>query len=284
MDVVLKEYQCVICHDLIASSACIIPCGDTFCFDCLYEWYKHNKNCPICRCLFRLSYCIPNKVVDNAIHAILQQDSMSQETCKEWQERLQQGNEKRKNYGNKSSSTTVTNSTTTLDNPAQSTTFQAHQNPFSFTSTNDHRIQHATTAVQSPFHPSTLTPNDTNNSAHSHLPGTAVFAQPPLFFPTNLATTGNAFGNFNSALVSTPFQNRQPSATQRTILNQPVSNPSMDMNYSFAANNTQLLSTQFPFDNQPYHNRSMHLRRRVDNDRINTEQGKYIILIDCLDY
>lgn len=106
----LRQYECAICYETIACASSVHPCGDSFCLVCIADWAAQNKagatsssssavaanvesSCPYCQAKFTMSNVNPNRLADNAIRVILQDVP---EELSAWEERLQQGNERRR--------------------------------------------------------------------------------------------------------------------------------------------------------------------------------------------
>jgi hypothetical protein len=66
---VQEEFKCPICQDLLIDSTTIASCSHTFCLDCLKEWFKTNKNCPVCRKTI-MKKPIKNLMIDQYIKSI----------------------------------------------------------------------------------------------------------------------------------------------------------------------------------------------------------------------
>ncbi|KAK9450915.1 uncharacterized protein V1518DRAFT_412061 [Limtongia smithiae] len=47
-----QNYTCTVCDNLMFES-CLISCGHSFCYTCVYEWFKRHKTCPSCRATIR---------------------------------------------------------------------------------------------------------------------------------------------------------------------------------------------------------------------------------------
>lgn len=91
----LRQYECAICYETLASAVSLSPCGDTFCFPCISEWSSRSQSCPSCNSAFDLSRIVANRVTDNAIREILKDDA---DQLAAWEARVTQGNEARKVY------------------------------------------------------------------------------------------------------------------------------------------------------------------------------------------
>lgn len=44
----MNDNNCTICFRINEKQG-LLDCGHFFCYDCIYEWFKKNKNCPMCR-------------------------------------------------------------------------------------------------------------------------------------------------------------------------------------------------------------------------------------------
>ncbi|GJQ75385.1 hypothetical protein Trydic_g23561 [Trypoxylus dichotomus] len=63
-----NELQCAICTELLIKVT-TLNCSHSFCKDCIKEWRKTNKNCPICRT--KIGTANRTSVLDNFIGKIL---------------------------------------------------------------------------------------------------------------------------------------------------------------------------------------------------------------------
>ncbi len=93
MENLLRQYECEICYDTLASVCTLIPCGDCFCFTCIQGWSAKKNICPHCQQPFDLNMTVPNKIMDNAIREIVKTDA---EALKKWEDRVDEGNQARK--------------------------------------------------------------------------------------------------------------------------------------------------------------------------------------------
>lgn len=44
-----QQFMCPICHDLVAPAYAVVPCGHTYCGECMAGWLENHKDCPSCR-------------------------------------------------------------------------------------------------------------------------------------------------------------------------------------------------------------------------------------------
>lgn len=44
-----QDHSCYICLCAVDDPATVIRCGHSFCFDCLFTWYKVSETCPVCK-------------------------------------------------------------------------------------------------------------------------------------------------------------------------------------------------------------------------------------------
>ena len=72
-----SHLQCSICSEVYAFSV-TITCGHTFCHECIEEWKKKKKNCPICRA--SITNQLHTKVLDDYIDKIV--DGFAPDTYK----------------------------------------------------------------------------------------------------------------------------------------------------------------------------------------------------------
>ena len=81
-----QETECIICCDLLVSSR-TLQCGHVCCHQCLEDWMKEQKQCPICRTPITSK---PSRVimVENLIEKYLQEKS--EEDRREYAERKRQ--------------------------------------------------------------------------------------------------------------------------------------------------------------------------------------------------
>ena len=49
---VSKFLYCPICGDIFRNPIRLENCGHTYCWSCIFKWFKYNKYCPICRAIF----------------------------------------------------------------------------------------------------------------------------------------------------------------------------------------------------------------------------------------
>eukprot|EP01080_Neovahlkampfia_damariscottae_P012752 gene12752-7028_t len=85
------EFKCPICQELLIHSTTIVSCSHTFCLDCLKEWFKSNKNCPVCRKRI-LKKPTNNVIVDKYIESL--GNLISDEEIDIRNEKLKESNDK----------------------------------------------------------------------------------------------------------------------------------------------------------------------------------------------
>jgi hypothetical protein len=44
-----EDYSCYICLETVQDPATVIYCMHSFCFDCIFTWYKISETCPVCK-------------------------------------------------------------------------------------------------------------------------------------------------------------------------------------------------------------------------------------------
>jgi len=44
-----EDDNCSVCYNEFTEKTCTLNCGHKFCTTCIFEWFKKNPNCPICR-------------------------------------------------------------------------------------------------------------------------------------------------------------------------------------------------------------------------------------------
>ena len=89
------HYECSICCDTMACCHSLSPCGDAFCYSCIADWAKKNKNCPLCSVDFDLKAALPNRSMDSIIREILTADPEKLVLFK-WEDRVLQGINRKK--------------------------------------------------------------------------------------------------------------------------------------------------------------------------------------------
>jgi hypothetical protein len=116
----LREYECSVCYETLASAVSLVPCACCFCYACIAGWVEgankkakpaassssssssstgslsdlqYTAPCPHCNRDFNLLEALPNRVLDAAIRGVLENVP---EDLKEWEERVQAGAEMRK--------------------------------------------------------------------------------------------------------------------------------------------------------------------------------------------
>ena len=122
----LRQYECSICYETLACAVSLNPCGCCFCYTCIAGWVedgnKHKPSssssvatnpfasfaqCPHCQAEFNLSGTLPNRLVDGAIREILT-DLPTELT--DWERRVKEGAEKRKEVNDSLNSSTTSSS------------------------------------------------------------------------------------------------------------------------------------------------------------------------------
>jgi hypothetical protein len=91
---VQEEFKCPICQDLLIDSTSIASCSHTFCLDCLREWFKTNKNCPVCRKSI-MKRPIKNMMIDQYIKSL--ESLLSDEELQIRSDRVKEIQEKQNN-------------------------------------------------------------------------------------------------------------------------------------------------------------------------------------------
>jgi hypothetical protein len=104
----LRQYECSICMETLAGAVSLSPCGCCFCYVCVADWVdghnakkgkaatsesQYTAQCPHCNAEFSLLNALPNRVLDNAAREILLN---LPEELKEWEERAEASNERRR--------------------------------------------------------------------------------------------------------------------------------------------------------------------------------------------
>jgi Ring finger domain len=89
------HYECSICCDTMACSHSLSPCGDVFCYSCIADWAKKNKNCPLCSVDFDLKAALPNRSMDSIIREVLTADP-DKLVLFGWEDRVLQGINRKK--------------------------------------------------------------------------------------------------------------------------------------------------------------------------------------------
>ena len=89
------HYECSICCDTMACCHSLSPCGDAFCYSCIADWAKKNKNCPLCSVDFDLKAALPNRSMDSIIREVLTADPDKLVLFK-WEDRVLQGINRKK--------------------------------------------------------------------------------------------------------------------------------------------------------------------------------------------
>jgi hypothetical protein len=89
------HYECSICCDTMACCHSLSPCGDAFCYSCIADWAKKNKNCPLCSVDFDLKAALPNRSMDSIIREVLTADP-DKLVLFRWEDRVLQGINRKK--------------------------------------------------------------------------------------------------------------------------------------------------------------------------------------------
>lgn len=72
----IEDYACAVCSELLAQP-CTLPCGHTFCLECVEHWIgeMHNSTCPLCRARIAMPYTPSlNVTLRNCISTMFPQD------------------------------------------------------------------------------------------------------------------------------------------------------------------------------------------------------------------
>ena len=46
---VIEKTECPICYETIKKTCRELPCGHTYCSDCIASWWRRQANCPVCK-------------------------------------------------------------------------------------------------------------------------------------------------------------------------------------------------------------------------------------------
>ncbi|KAK0456346.1 hypothetical protein EV421DRAFT_51359 [Armillaria borealis] len=73
----LKAYhadlECPICQDFLVAAHVCVPCGHSFCGECLSQWVEVKKDCPSCRGKLNSPRMVPNVALNNLVDTHLEQ-------------------------------------------------------------------------------------------------------------------------------------------------------------------------------------------------------------------
>jgi Zinc finger, C3HC4 type (RING finger) len=121
-----QEFICVCCMDIMIQPTTIVPCGHTFCNQCIFRTINLDKEvCPNCRA--NIVATVPNRSVSNAIRSIIalqenQLQSSQQSPCAP-----QQSNNKSRTRSTSGARTTNSRAAVTITN---TTATNISQRPF----------------------------------------------------------------------------------------------------------------------------------------------------------
>ena len=79
-DAIDDELRCVICNDPFQSPVNCIRCGQTFCTNCIDQWYRQQTSCPFCREKGYLFVPVITRILLNQLNRLLVQCSQCQQT------------------------------------------------------------------------------------------------------------------------------------------------------------------------------------------------------------
>lgn len=63
------HFECGICYLIMHKAVSVMPCMHTFCGGCLSDWFKKQKDCPVCR--VKATEVKKNQLVNNFIDSYL---------------------------------------------------------------------------------------------------------------------------------------------------------------------------------------------------------------------
>ncbi|KAK0198567.1 hypothetical protein F5146DRAFT_97036 [Armillaria mellea] len=73
----LKAYhadlECPICQDFLVAAHVCVPCGHSFCGECLSQWVEVKRDCPSCRGKLNSPRMVPNVSLNNLVDIHLEQ-------------------------------------------------------------------------------------------------------------------------------------------------------------------------------------------------------------------
>lgn len=75
------ELTCIICCCILCKPV-VTPCGHTFCRECVTEWFKREKSCPVCRHIL-LKLCKPPVIITNLLSRLRIKCKFSPKGCRE---------------------------------------------------------------------------------------------------------------------------------------------------------------------------------------------------------
>ena len=101
LEQVEENFECFICRDWVVGTTAMAPCGHLGCAECIEQWLKRNKTCPVCR--QKCSSLVPVKTVDSFLEKMLV-PLLDQEEMKVFKERVHRLNERKKKPSTSSSS------------------------------------------------------------------------------------------------------------------------------------------------------------------------------------
>ncbi|KAK0233345.1 hypothetical protein IW262DRAFT_71351 [Armillaria fumosa] len=74
---ILKAYhadlECPICQDFLVAAHVCVPCGHSFCGECLSQWVEVKRDCPSCRGKLTSPRMVPNVSLNNLVDLHLEQ-------------------------------------------------------------------------------------------------------------------------------------------------------------------------------------------------------------------
>lgn len=74
-ETVRSQALCPICHNVIKSCAAVVPCGHTFCSECIDPWVRQHKTCPTCRAKLGKCPTVLIRLVDDLVAPFCKSDS-----------------------------------------------------------------------------------------------------------------------------------------------------------------------------------------------------------------
>ena len=74
------ELKCMICNDPFQSPVNCVRCGQTFCQECIDQWYRQQTSCPACRQNGYLFVPVITRILLNQLNRLLVQCSLCQQT------------------------------------------------------------------------------------------------------------------------------------------------------------------------------------------------------------